>query len=76
MKINYNISAIVANDSLNRNDHRLSASSQRLASGLKINQAKDNPSGIAIGKKMKAHHHLQKTKNCQKVKTDIFTDLL
>lgn len=54
MKINYNISAIVANDSLNRNDHRLSASSQRLASGLKINQAKDNPSGIAIGKKMKA----------------------
>lgn len=54
MKINYNISAIIANNSLNRNDNRLSASSQRLSSGLKINQAKDNPSGIAIGKKMNA----------------------
>lgn len=54
MKINYNISAIIANNALNKNDDRLSVSSERLSSGYKINHAKDNPSGIAIGKKMRA----------------------
>ena len=54
MKVNYNISAIIANNSLKRSEDRLSASSQKLSSGYKINQAKDDPSGIAIGKKMRA----------------------
>lgn len=54
MKINYNISAVIANNALKRSDNRLSASSQKLSSGYKINQAKDDPSGIAIGKKMRA----------------------
>lgn len=54
MKVNYNISAIIANSQLKKNDDRLSVSSQRLSSGYKINQAKDDPSGIAIGKKMRA----------------------
>jgi len=54
MKVNYNISAIIANGTLKKNDDRLSVSSQRLSSGYKINQAKDDPSGIAIGKKMRA----------------------
>jgi flagellin len=54
MKVNYNISAVIANNSLKKNDSLLSASSQKLSSGYKINQAKDDPSGIAIGKKMRA----------------------
>lgn len=54
MKINYNISAIIANNALNNNDAKLTASSGRLSSGYKINEAKDNPSGIAIGKRMRA----------------------
>ena len=54
MKVNYNISAIIANGTLKKNDDSLSVSSQKLSSGYKINQAKDDPSGIAIGKKMRA----------------------
>jgi len=54
MKINYNISAIIANNSLTKSDNRLSVSSEKLSSGYKINHAKDDPSGIAIGKKMRA----------------------
>lgn len=54
MKINYNISAIIANNALTKSDNRLSVSSEKLSSGYKINHAKDDPSGIAIGKKMRA----------------------
>ena len=42
LKINYNASAIVANNSLKMSDNRLSASLERLSSGYKINHAKDN----------------------------------
>ncbi|MGN0347488.1 MAG: flagellin [Lachnospiraceae bacterium] len=52
MRINYNESAIIANNALNRTDNRLSDSIQRLSSGLKINYAKDNPAGIAIANRM------------------------
>lgn len=54
MKINYNASAIIANNELKKNEGILSKSLQRLSSGLKINNAKDNPSGMAIGKRMNA----------------------
>ncbi len=54
MKINYNASAIIANNELKKNESILSKSLQRLSSGLKINNAKDNPSGMAIGKRMNA----------------------
>ena len=37
MRINYNISSIIARNALNNNDTRLSESIQRLSSGLKIN---------------------------------------
>ena len=52
MKINYNMSAIIANDKLAKTDTALSTSIEKLSSGYKINHAKDSPSGIAIAKKM------------------------
>lgn len=52
MRINYNESAIIANNALNRTDQSLSASIERLSSGLKINHAKDNPAGLAIANRM------------------------
>lgn len=54
MKINYNISAMIANNALAQNDKALSRSIERLSSGLKINSAKDNASGIAMAKRMNA----------------------
>ncbi len=54
MNVNYNLTAIRANDCLNRTDNSLSVSMGRLSSGYKINKAKDNPSGMAISKKMHA----------------------
>lgn len=54
MRINYNVSAMLANNTLGNNDNRLSNSIQRLSSGLKINNAKDNPAGLAMAKRMNA----------------------
>ena len=52
MRINYNVSAMIANNSLKNNDDLLSASLQRLSSGFKINGAKDNPAGLAMAKRI------------------------
>lgn len=54
MKINHNMMAVVTNAQLLRTENGLSASMERLASGLKINNAKDDPAGMAIGNKMQA----------------------
>lgn len=54
MRVNYNLQAIIANKALSGNESKLSVSSTRLSSGYKINEAKDNPSGIAIAKRMNA----------------------
>ena len=54
MRINQNISAVIANDQLLRNENSLAASVERLSSGLKFTNAKDNPSGMAISFKMQA----------------------
>lgn len=54
MKVNYNLQAIIANKSLSNSENRLAVSSTRLSSGYKINDAKDNPSGLAIAKRMNA----------------------
>lgn len=53
MRINYNVSASIANKNLLGIESNLSQSMERL-SGLKINHAKDNPAGMAISRKMKA----------------------
>lgn len=54
MKINHNMSAVIANNQLLRNETGLSESIERLSSGLKINHASDDPAGMAIATKMKA----------------------
>lgn len=54
MRINYNVSAMLANNSLANNDNLLSKSLERLSSGLKINHAKDNPAGLAMANRMNA----------------------
>lgn len=54
MKINRNMSAVIANKQLKRTEDKLAASMERLTSGLKINSAGDNPAGMAISNKMKA----------------------
>ncbi|MCR4756574.1 MAG: flagellin FliC3 [Butyrivibrio sp.] len=52
MKVNYNVSAMIANNALQKTDKRLSESLERLSSGLKIANAKDNPSGLAMSRRM------------------------
>jgi flagellin len=52
MRVGTNISALTANNVLNKTDNKLTKSMERLSSGLKVNHAKDNPAGIAIGKRM------------------------
>lgn len=54
MKINYNVSAVVANAALAVNEKKFNVSTERLSTGYKVNHAKENPSGIAIAKRMNA----------------------
>ncbi len=61
MKINYNVSAMIANNALTLNDNKLADSLQKLSSGMKIANAKDNPSGLAMARKMNAQIESLKT---------------
>lgn len=54
MKINFNIGAVLVNNSLNKNDNLLSNSLEKLSTGYRINSAKDDPAGLAISKRMRA----------------------
>ena len=54
MRINYNISSIIARNCLNNNDTRLSDSIKRLSSGYKINSAADDAAGLAISETMRS----------------------
>lgn len=54
MKINHNMSAVIANSHLLHSENSLAGSIERLSSGIKINHAKDDPAGMAISDKMKA----------------------
>ncbi len=54
MKINYNLSAYVANAHLLRNEDKLRSSLEKLSSGYKLNHAADDPAGMAISQKMKS----------------------
>jgi len=53
MRINTNISAIIANNQLVKVQDNLQASLERLSSGYKINHASDDPAGMAISQKMR-----------------------
>ncbi len=52
MRISYNAQAMLANNYLIKSDNAMSTSIQRLSSGFKITGAKDNPSGLAMAKRM------------------------
>lgn len=54
MRINYNVSSIIARNAMNNNDKRVAASTQRLSSGYKINNSADNAAGLAIARRMNA----------------------
>ena len=54
MRINHNLPTINSNNQLNRSTVRLTKSLQRLASGLRINQAADDAAGLAISEKMRS----------------------
>lgn len=54
MKINHNMSALVANKRLLASDKSLSNSIERLSTGFRINRASDDAAGMAISTKMKA----------------------
>ncbi|NLK99653.1 MAG: flagellar biosynthesis protein FlgL [Clostridiales bacterium] len=53
MRINHNISALKANNQLNRTNRLLDASLERLSSGFRINSAADDSAGLAISEKMR-----------------------
>lgn len=54
MRVNCNISSVIAKNALGNNDMRLTNSMQKLSSGYKINASKDNAAGLAIARKMNA----------------------
>lgn len=53
MRINTNVAAIVANNSLQKAEDRLNQSIRRLSSGYKINSSADDPAGCAISEKLR-----------------------
>lgn len=54
MKINTNISALLASSNLNRTNDKINSSLEKLSSGYRINRAADDAAGMAISQKMHA----------------------
>ncbi|MEA3241302.1 MAG: flagellin, partial [Pseudomonadota bacterium] len=54
LKINTNIAALSAHRNMIKTDSGLSKSLERLSSGLRINKAADDASGMAIADALKA----------------------
>ena len=50
--INTNMAANIASNSMTRNERTMSATMERLSTGLRINSAKDDAAGLAISSKM------------------------
>lgn len=54
MRINHNIAALNTYNQLSKNNEATNSSLKKLSSGLRINQAGDDPAGMAISEKMRA----------------------
>ncbi|MBI5016514.1 MAG: hypothetical protein HZB55_13625 [Deltaproteobacteria bacterium] len=54
LMINQNITALNAWRNLGKTDRSMSSTMERLSSGLRINKASDNPSGLVISEQMRA----------------------
>lgn len=50
--VNTNVSSLVAQQNLTTNQSKLSKALTRLSSGLRVNEAKDDPAGLAIAESM------------------------
>ncbi len=55
LRINTNTSAVTALRNLSLNDKHLASSLERLSTGLRINRAADDPSGLGIGQRPVLH---------------------
>ncbi len=53
-RINTNVSSLIAQRTLAKNNSLLNTSLQRLSTGLKINSGKDNPAGLIASENLKA----------------------
>ncbi len=67
MRINHNMSAIFANRQLKNVSNRLDKTIEKLASGMAINKAGDDASGLAVSEKMRTQINglIQAEKNAQ-----------
>ena len=54
MIINHNISAIFANRTLKFHDWDMTSDIEKLSSGMRINKAGDDASGLAVSEKMRS----------------------
>ena len=54
MIINHNLSAVFVNHILSQTEKKISKSIERLSSGLRINSAADDASGLAVSEKLRA----------------------
>lgn len=54
LAINTNVASMNSQRSINRTNNELATTMQRLSSGLRVNSAKDDAAGLAIGNKMTA----------------------
>lgn len=63
MRINTNITAMIANNTLNKNHSAMSTAIERLSSGYRINYAKDDAAGLAISQKMRTQIRCLKQAN-------------
>ncbi|MEX8160910.1 flagellin [Clostridioides difficile] len=54
MRVNTNVSALIANNQMGRNVNAQSKSMEKLSSGVRIKRAADNAAGLAISEKMRA----------------------
>jgi len=55
MRINTNVASLVAQESNTNTNNRIGSSLEKLSSGLRINKASDDASGLAIADKLRTH---------------------
>ncbi len=57
MRINTNISSLIAQRALNRTNESLQTRLERLSTGLQINSGADNPAGLIISERLRSEIH-------------------
>jgi flagellin len=67
MRINHNISAMIAQGTLSKTDRALNKDLEKLSTGLRINRASDDAAGLAVSEMLRTQVRgtAQATRNCQ-----------